>query len=173
MGGGRGGIAGNPVLIGAATVLVVLVAVFLAYNANHGLPFVPSYRLTAELPNASGLIRGNEVRIGGARVGVVSAIDAVARPDGSTGARLHLQPEAAQPELPRDSRILVRSRSPLGLKYVEITRGHARERLPDGAAMPRSAAAVRPVELDEVFGMFDTPTRAGVAGGVASRRSRP
>ena len=32
----RGGIAGNPILIGAATILVVLVAVFLAYNANRG-----------------------------------------------------------------------------------------------------------------------------------------
>ena len=39
---GRAGIAGNPVLIGAATVLVVLVAVFLSYNANQGLPFVPT-----------------------------------------------------------------------------------------------------------------------------------
>ena len=39
---GRGAsIAGNPVLIGAATVLVVIVAVFLSYNANQGLPFVP------------------------------------------------------------------------------------------------------------------------------------
>ena len=30
-------------LIGAATTLVVIVAVFLAYNANNGLPFVPTY----------------------------------------------------------------------------------------------------------------------------------
>ena len=45
--GRRGGIAGNPVLIGAATVLVVLVAVFLSYNANQGLPFVPTYSLKA------------------------------------------------------------------------------------------------------------------------------
>ena len=34
-------------LIGAATVLVVLVAVFLSYNANQGLPFVPTYPLKA------------------------------------------------------------------------------------------------------------------------------
>ena len=31
----------NPVLVGAVTVLVVIVAVFLSYNANNGLPFVP------------------------------------------------------------------------------------------------------------------------------------
>ena len=50
------GIAGNPVLIGAATVLVVLVAVFLAYNANQGLPFVPTYELKAEVPSAANLV---------------------------------------------------------------------------------------------------------------------
>ena len=38
-------IAANPVLIGAATTLVVIVGVFLAYNANNGLPFVPTYDL--------------------------------------------------------------------------------------------------------------------------------
>ena len=156
-------IAANPVLIGAATVLVVLVAVFLSYNANNGLPFVPTYELTAEVPNASGLIKGNEVRIGGARVGVVSAIDAFARPDGSTGARLHLKLEAAQPELPEDSTILVRPRSPLGLKYVEITRGKARDTFATGATIPLEAAATEPVELDEFFGMFDEPTREGNA----------
>ena len=41
---GSASIAANPVLIGAATMLVVLVAVFLAYNANNGLPFVPTLR---------------------------------------------------------------------------------------------------------------------------------
>ena len=40
---GSQSIAANPVLIGAATTLVVLVAVFLSYNANKGLPFVPTY----------------------------------------------------------------------------------------------------------------------------------
>ena len=59
------GIASNPVLIGAATVLVVLVAVFLSYNANKGLPFVPTYQLKAELPNGAKLVPGNEVRAGG------------------------------------------------------------------------------------------------------------
>jgi len=35
-------IAGSPILIGTVTVLVTVVAVFLAYNANSGLPFVPT-----------------------------------------------------------------------------------------------------------------------------------
>ena len=35
---------GSPVLVGAITLLVVIVAVFLSYNANSGLPFVPDLR---------------------------------------------------------------------------------------------------------------------------------
>ena len=69
-----GGIAGNPVLIGAATVLVMLVAVFLSYNANKGLPFVPTYQVNAELPSAAQLSLGNDVKIGGARIGAVTEI---------------------------------------------------------------------------------------------------
>ena len=65
-------IASNPVLIGAVTVLVVIVAVFLSYNANQGLPFVPTYDLKAEIPNGQKLIAGNEIRLGGFRVGVVN-----------------------------------------------------------------------------------------------------
>ena len=40
-GAARASIVANPVLVGAVTTLVVIVAVFLAYNANNGLPFVP------------------------------------------------------------------------------------------------------------------------------------
>src|SRR5262249_2405732 len=65
----NGGIALSPVLVGAVTVLVIIVAVFLAYNANNGLPFVSTYDLKARVPNADALVKANEVRIGGARVG--------------------------------------------------------------------------------------------------------
>ena len=46
-------IVASPVLVGAVTVLVAIVAVFLAYNANQGLPFVPTYDVKAELPSGS------------------------------------------------------------------------------------------------------------------------
>ena len=44
------GRAGNPILIGALTVLVTIVAVTLAYNATNGLPFVPNYTCTSRPP---------------------------------------------------------------------------------------------------------------------------
>src|SRR5215218_9488115 len=102
-------VAANPVLIGAATVLVVVVAVFLAYNANNGLPFVPTYQLTAEVPNAANLVPGNEVRVGGSRVGVVDDITPRTTRDGRTVAVLHMKLETVVQPLPRDSTILVRS----------------------------------------------------------------
>jgi phospholipid/cholesterol/gamma-HCH transport system substrate-binding protein len=158
---GRGaGIAGNPVLIGAATVLVVIVAVFLSYNANQGLPFVPSYALKAELPSAANLVRGNDVRIGGTRVGSVDSIDVEQRDDGTSIAVVGLKLERSVAPLPKDSTIIVRPRSALGLKYVDLTRGTAEEGFDDGATMPLSAATPAPVEFDEVLNMFDDETRS-------------
>jgi virulence factor Mce-like protein len=157
---GSASIAANPVLIGAATTLVVLVAVFLAYNANSGLPFVPSYELRAEVPNAANLVVGNDVRIGGTRVGTVDAIDPVVRRDGSVAARLTLKLETTVEPLPVDSRVTVRPRSALGLKYVQITRGTSRRGFRDGATIPVRQATPTPVELDEVLNTFDDRTRA-------------
>jgi virulence factor Mce-like protein len=157
------GIAGNPVLIGAATLLVILVAVFLAYNANQGLPFVPTYELKAEVPSAANLVRGNDVRIGGSRVGFVSAITPQTNDDGVTVAVLTLTLEKSVAPLPRDSTLIIRSRSALGLKYVEITRGTDARGYADGATIPIAAATPTPVELDEVLSMFDDKTRVGVA----------
>jgi phospholipid/cholesterol/gamma-HCH transport system substrate-binding protein len=157
------GIAGNPVLIGAATILVILVAVFLAYNANQGLPFVPTYELKAEVPSAANLVVGNDVSIGGSRVGAVSAIAPETRDDGTTIAVLTLTLEKSVAPIPRDSTLIVRPKSALGLKYVEITRGTDARGFADGATMPLAQATPRPVELDEVLSMFDDKTREGVA----------
>ena len=160
---GRGGIAGNPVLIGAATILVVLVAVFLAYNANQGLPFVPTYQLRAEVPSAANLVVGNDVRIGGSRVGFVDDISAQRQDDGTTIAVLDLTLERAVAPLPRDSTLIIRPRSALGLKNVEITRGTDSEGFDEGATIPIAQATPTPVEFDEVLNMFDAETRDAIA----------
>jgi virulence factor Mce-like protein len=157
--GGRGGIAGNPVLIGAATVLVVLVAVFLAYNANQGLPFVPTYSLNAQTPSAANLVRGNEVRIGGTRVGSVDKIEVQRQENGTSIAVLGLKLERSASPLPKDSTVIIRPRSALGLKYVELTRGTSDEGFEDGDTIPLAQATPTPVEFDEFLNMFDEDTR--------------
>lgn len=152
----------NPVLIGAVTTIVVIVAVFLAYNANNGLPFVPTYTLKARVPDAANLVRGNQVRIGGARVGVVSDIVAVPGPDHTTQAQLTLKLQTSVRPLPVDSTVVIRPRSALGLKYVEITRGHRSSGFSDGATMQLSRARPEPVELDQFFDVFNARTRAAI-----------
>src|SRR5919109_1462709 len=112
----------SPVLVGALTTLIVIVAVFLAYNANTGLPFVPTYRVSAEVPNANALVEGNEVRVGGVRVGTVETIK----------------------PLPRDSTFIIRTRSALGLKFLEITPGEADRGLPEGGTLGLDAARPEP-----------------------------
>jgi hypothetical protein len=69
--------------------------------------------------------------------------------------------ETAVEPLPVDSSVIVRPRSALGLKYVEITKGQSADGFPAGATIPIARATPAPVEIDEVFSTFDEPTRAG------------
>jgi virulence factor Mce-like protein len=149
-------------MVGAVTVLIVIVAVFLAYNANQGLPFVPTYQLSAQVPDASQLVPGNEVRIGGVRVGVIETIEPEQDEDGNLSSTLNLKLDAEVEPLPVDSKILVRARSALGLKYLEIDRGTSDEGHEPGAIIPLTAAEVEPVEIDQFLNTFDEPTQEAI-----------
>ncbi len=152
-------IAANPVLIGAATTLILVVAVFLAYNANAGLPFVPTYELKTEVPSAANLVVGNNVKLGGSRVGAVTAIKPLRHKDGSVTAVLTMKLETTIKPLPVDSQVIVRPVSALGLKYVQLTKGTSSKGFQDGATIPLRNATPKPVEFDEVLNTFDDKTR--------------
>jgi ABC-type transporter Mla subunit MlaD len=123
-------------------------------------------------------VAGNEVRIGGFRVGVVDTITPKRRPDGTTFATIHMKLQTDVKPLPIDSKVLVRSRSALGLKYVEITPGSAGRGFRAGATIPLSNATPVPVEIDQVLNTFDLKTRIGarkslqgIGGALAGRGS--
>jgi ABC-type transporter Mla subunit MlaD len=161
-------IAANPVLIGAATTLVVIVAVFLAYNANSGLPFVPTYDIKVQVPNAAGLVKGNDVRVGGTRVGTVSAITPRTLNNGKVVAVLSLKLDTTVKPLPTDTTIMVRPRSALGLKYVQLTRGSSQEGWDQGTTVSLANAHPKPVEIDQFFNMFDDATRRASQGNLTN-----
>jgi ABC-type transporter Mla subunit MlaD len=161
------GVASSPVIVGAVTVLVIIVAVFLAYNANNGLPFVSTYNLTAHVPNANALVKGNEVRIGGARVGVVKAVVPVQLGGGRVAAELSLSLDKTVEPLPVDSTMIIRPKSPLGLKYVLLVPGDSSEGFAAGDTIPVSASRPEPVDIDQFFGMFDEPTRRAIQRNLA------
>jgi virulence factor Mce-like protein len=136
----------------------VIVAVFLAYNASNGLPFVPVYRVSAVLPNAQRLAPNNEVRVGGSRVGVVESITPVTDEEtGRAAAKLDLKLDKSVDPLPADTQVRVRYKSSFGLKYLELQRGTG-EPLQEGGTLPVSQASSQ-TEFDDIANTFDTPTR--------------
>ncbi len=172
-GGRMGSLAASPTLVGAVTVLVVVVAVFLSYQANQGLPFVPTYKISAELPDADALVPGNEVRIGGIRVGQIKSVEPVTIDDAPCPndptrqctdqvAKLNMELNQDLDPLPENSNLVVRAKSALGLKYLEIDRGNSSQGFKPGSTIPVSAAHPEPVEIDQVFNMFDDPTRTAI-----------
>jgi virulence factor Mce-like protein len=157
-----GTIAGSPTMVGTVTVLIAIVAVFLAYNANNGLPFVPAYRLSVQLPNAESLVPGNEVRVGGVRVGQIESIDPEQDEDGNLSSTLNLKLDKDLEPLPVDSTVVVRARSALGLKYLEINQGASDEGYEQGSVVPLEAARPTPVDIDDVLNTFDAQTREAI-----------
>ena len=159
---GRGAsIVASPVLVGAVTVLVAIIAVFIAYNANAGLPFVPTYDIKAEVPSGNKLVPGNEVRVGGFRVGVVDDIKpktVTVKGRTRSVAELAMKLDKKVEQLPRDTKVEIRPRSALGLKYVQLTPGRSKEELTAGDTLALKNAR-EPLELEDVLATFDRRSR--------------
>jgi virulence factor Mce-like protein len=151
----------NPVLVGAVTVLVLTVGMFLAYTANVGLPFVPSRELKVDIANGSDLVNGNDVLESGFRIGFVKSMRSIVLPNGQPAAQLILDLNATKGKIPLDSTATIDSRSVLGLKYVNITVGHSPHIYRDGGTMPIGQTSV-PVRLDQIYDSYNGPTRAAV-----------
>ena len=158
---GTASLVASPVLVGAVTVLVSIIAVFIAYNANAGLPFVPTYDVKAEIPTGNKLVKGNEVRVGGFRVGVVDELTPkVVEQDGERKsiAVIAMKLDKTVEPLATDTLIAVRPRSALGLKYVEVTPGDGSSTYTAGDTMPLRNSS-EGLELEDVFSTLDEDTR--------------
>ncbi len=155
-------LAGSPLLIGAVTTLIVVVAVFLSYNANNGLPFVPTYNIKVALPEGSGLQPANQVRIAGTRVGIVGSLKPHIDPNtGRVTAIAELKLEKKVQPLPADTKAIVLSVSAIGLKYLELEKGSSSKTIAAGHEIPVSQAK-EPVDIDQLFNMFDEKTRTAI-----------
>jgi virulence factor Mce-like protein len=152
-------IVASPVLVGAVTVLIAIVAVFLAYNANQGLPFVPTYDVSAELHGGSNLVQGNDVQVGGRRVGLVEEIrPAIDEETGDSIAIIDMKLDKEIEPLPTNTLVKIRPRSPLGLKYVELTLAGGAGTYAAGDTIPLKNST-ESIELEDFFSTFDTETR--------------
>ena len=170
-----GALFDNPILVGTMTILIVLVAVYLSYVAENGLPFISTYSINVDVENAGQLIKNADVRIGGARVGQVLTIT----PEPATKAwphpfaRLGLTLQRSLQPLAHDTHYQVRLASVLGGNYLEIVPGHSRgPGLPDGGTFtlntnPRLNHDLSFVDLDSALATFGPRTKAGLRGSLA------
>jgi virulence factor Mce-like protein len=168
----------NPILIGTVTILIAIVAVYLSYIAENGLPFIPTYNIKVDVANASELVKNADVRIGGARVGQVLTI--TPEPRGTDPgykqpfARLGLALQKSLEPLPYNTTYQVRLASVLGGKYLEIIPGSDKNTgqtpaLADGGTFTlgtKQSHNIPFVDLDTAFDTFGPKTQKGLRNAV-------
>jgi phospholipid/cholesterol/gamma-HCH transport system substrate-binding protein len=144
-------VAAGLALIGA----IVLVAL-IAFGGNGN----GSYKVTAQMLNAGQLVRGDQVRLGGNQIGVVSDIGLT-----KTGlAAVEMDLEDTGERLRRGSTVTVRLTSLVGStnRYIGITPGPlSAPRLSDGDVIS-PVDTVPPVDFDAILNAFDGSTREGL-----------
>ncbi len=155
----------NPVMVGAVTVLAVIVAVFIAYTANAGLPFVPTKQLNVDFADGSNLVVGNTVREGGYLIGLVSDMRPIELSNGQVGAQVTLALNKSDGSVPVDSTATISPQSVLGTKFVDLHKGSSPKLISDGGTLPIAQTTV-PVQLDDIFKTFNAPTRTEVQQGL-------
>ena len=165
----------SPILTGTVIVLISVIGIFVTYNANKGLPFVPTYRVTFTVPDAGGLAAGREVRIAGKRVGIVDKVRSEPVKSGEPVALVDVKLEEQLRPIRSDSVVTIRPLSPLAAKYVELRPGLHGRPLRQSAVLPVRRARST-VELTDAFNLFNAHTRRAIqvinqelGGGVAGR----
>lgn len=133
--------------------LLIFVAVgfflYVALNAQKGLPFAQHEFRTAAVSDTGDLAVGNDVRIGQVRVGRVDAIDLV---DGVPQVRMQLDDGATK--VYRDGSAAVTGRSGLGQQYLDLDAGTVQAgELGEDEMLPvqRSRGAVQLLDLAKIF----------------------
>ena len=159
----RRGISGQPALLGGIAVLLAIVAIYIVYNADSGLPYVPRYEVRVVLPDAEHFGKTGDVRMAGWLVGRVGDRRLQVLPDGRTRAVLELKLEKKLEPLPADTTVRMRSQSTLGGNYVELLPGQSKQPLAGTPPVIHAEHAPKPVSLSDSLSAYDKRTRAAFA----------
>jgi phospholipid/cholesterol/gamma-HCH transport system substrate-binding protein len=146
----------------ALSVFSLLTFLWLQFGGT--IPLKPEkYRFKASFDEAALLVEQADVRMAGLDVGKVVDKE-LDRARGRTIATIELDRKFAP--IPRDTRVLLRTKALLGETYVEMTPGtESAAKLEDGELLPRSAEQ-EAVQIDEIVSTFDEPTRRAFQGWV-------
>ena len=169
-------LANYTLVLGLFALAITAIAVGISYRAQNGLPWIGTYDVSVDVPDAAKLLKNADVRIGGARVGQVLKIEP--QPAGEehppfTRLGIALDPDAGP--LPVDSTAEIRLASVLGGKFVDIVPGKAEDTIPSGGVLPLSQGRLGS-DQDEALLVFNPESRAALreqiaelAGGLAGR----
>ena len=117
-----------------------------------------SYRLTLQLDNASQLVKGNQVKVGGVPVGSVSKLELA--PDSRAEVEISIEDPGLEP-LHRGTTAEVRSTSLAGVanRYVALTPGPVSEpEIESGGEIPADDTTSE-VDLDQLLNTLDSETQ--------------
>jgi phospholipid/cholesterol/gamma-HCH transport system substrate-binding protein len=133
----------NPVRIGIVSILVLGALLLLAFSFKR-LPFISgTYKVTAEFADAAGLIRDNEVRVAGIKVGRVGRVEL-----GRDRVLVTLEIRRGI-EIPKRSTAEIALKTLLGTKFIFIDATKPGAPLEDGDRIPLEQTSI-PFEIYQV-----------------------
>ncbi len=118
------------------------------------------YQVTADFQNASQLVRGNLVEVGGVEVGKVNDISLA--PNGMAQVKISVSGDFAPLHQGTVATIRVNSLSGIANRYVSLQPGpNSGDKIPDGGTIGADNTNSA-VDLDQLFNTLDKPTRHGL-----------
>ncbi|MEA2646111.1 MAG: phospholipid/cholesterol/gamma-HCH transport system substrate-binding protein [Chloroflexota bacterium] len=136
---------------------------WMAINTGQRIgPLPPQFLVSFDVRDADGLVEGSEVRIAGVQVGKVNTVTTTDR-----GARVQMGIDPAYNKIYTDATVLIRPKSLLGEKYVDMNRGQSNVLVPEGGSLPESQAFTQ-VEVDQVLNNSDEATRKALSVNIIS-----
>ncbi|MGW5670522.1 MCE family protein [Micromonospora sp. NPDC003776] len=142
----------NPVVVGAVGLAVIVAALLGAFQFDR-LAALTARTYQAAFHDASGLATGNEVRVAGVRVGVVTAVDLAREPHPYVRVRFRVDDDGVR--LGRDTGATIRIKTVLGQKYLALSPAGSGA-LPEHAEIPLDRTAAPFDVVQAVTGLADT-----------------
>jgi virulence factor Mce-like protein len=121
-------------------------------------PSATNHRVFVDVKDAASILKGQDVRVAGRKVGRISA---VAPTDRGRGVQLQLALDDSAWPLPHGTRVALRWGGTASFlnRYVDLRIGPpAASKLGDGATLPASSSNI-PTEFDTLFATFNRSTR--------------
>ena len=140
-------------VVGVVLIALAFLVFAVSWTANQGLPLNRGPETAVLVPDAAQLTKGDEARVGGARVGRVTRVEAVTD-RGRIVARVTVRLDRGQSALPVDSTAAVVPVNLFGAKALQLERGRATRTVPAGEALGIDRARTT-VDLSDVLADVD------------------